>query len=347
MPKTFRVTVAAALALTSISSPAAGPAADSAKLTTISLRLDWKPNAQFAGMLVAVQRGMYEREGLAVSVISADAALETTAAVYGHLNTIGIAEADKLLVDHARGFHVQAFATLMQATPFCLFTLKSSGLKTVGSLKTRRIGIHEDVKNTVDVMLEFNGMRRRDVSLVVIPPSVRPLISGQVDALLGYAVDEGVELRLAGHPVNVIRMGENGYVSYAEVIFASNEMVKTQPEVLVKFLRATREGWLYAMAHPDETARMIVEKYHPGDSVEEQRVSLEEIFPLLSAESHDDRIGMMRPETWARSVAMFKRLRLTGETVSAGDLVNYSILERLYGVGAAANPAKADAGVDH
>ncbi len=323
-----------ALALGLPSAVASPPAAKTTRLTPIKLQLDWKPNAQFAGMLVAVQRGLYEREGLAVSVIPVNAEMSTTAAVSGHLNTIGIAEADKLLVDHARGFHGKAIATLMQTTPFSLFTLKSSGLTRVSSLRHKRIGIYAEGEKSVDVMLEFNGMSRQDVKLVIIPPSVKPLISGEVDAMQGYVVDEGVELQMAGHPVNVIRMGDNGYVSYAEVIFASDEMVRTQPELLVKFLRATQQGWLYAEAHPDETARMIVEKYHPGDSVEEQKTSLEQIFPLLRAETHDNRIGMMRPQTWASCVQMFNRYELAGRQVSAKNLVDYSILERLYGLGA-------------
>ena len=293
---------------------------------SVVLQLDWKPTAQFAGFLVAQAQGFYQQEGLNVSILPADATMATVPLVARQTNAIGVAEADVVLVDYAKGYPIKAFAAMLQTNPFCLFTLKTSGLTSLKSLRGKRIGLYGDGEKAIDVLLKFNGMTRRDVTLVKIPLSLQPLITGQVDAMQGYIVDEAVRLRIEGHPVNVIRMADNGYVSYAEVLFASNGMVDLHPDQLSAFLRASRRGWEFAIAHPDDTAQMIVRDYLPGGSVEEQRASLQQVIPLLGDQKT---IGNMQPEIWAAAVSMFNQNQVADHRFNATNLVDYSILKRL------------------
>ncbi len=311
--------------------PPARTWAKPASLTALEIQLDWHPCAQFAGILVAVQNGYYRQQGLEVSVTAADAAMEPFARISQSTDTIGISEADSLLVEAAKGTPIQAFATMMQTTPFSLLTLRTSGLTTFQSLKGKRIGLYGDGRRAINELLHYNGMTLADVTLVDIPFSLDPLIQGQVDAMQGYSIDEAVRLNLSHHPVNVIPMSASGYISYAEVLFAGKAMIQQHPDTLVRFVRATRQGWLWAKAHPRKTAQMIVEKYLPESSVEEQSESLAQAIPLLDAETHDSRIGAMQPETWRQSIAMFERFQGGGKNVTADDLVTYSILRRLDG----------------
>ena len=316
------ITVATSLALVM---PLSSPASTQV-LKPLVLQLDWKPTAQFAGMLMASRLGFYKQEGLDVSILPADATMATVSLVAHQANAIGVAEADVVLVDRAKGYRIKAFGAILQTTPFSLFTLKASGLTSFGSLRGKRIGLYGDGEKAIDVLLKFNGMSRKDVTLVNIPLSLQPLISGQVDAMQGYVVDEAVRLKMEGHPVNIIRMADNGYVSYAEVLFASTALVDKHPDELAGFLRASRRGWEYAIDHPDETARTIVSDFLPDGSVEEQRESLRQVIPLLG----DPKIvGGMQPDTWDKAVQMFNQYQFADRTVSASDLVDYSILDRL------------------
>lgn len=307
---------------------AAGPA--HAQDFPLTIQLDWKPTAQFAGILVAKDRGFYRQAGLDVTILPTDAEMATVAIVSAGKASIGVTEADVALVGRAHGAPIKAFATMMQATPFCLITLKQSGLATIKSLKGKRIGLHGDGEKSIDVPLRFNGMTRQDVTLIDVPYTLDDLIAGKVDAMQGYSVDEAVRLETHGYPVNIIPFSENGYASYAEVLFARSAFVDRHPEQLLAFLKATRAGWNYAIAHPDETARMIVRRYLPEGSVDEQRRSLAQVIPLLDSETGDRRFGWMRKQTWDQSTAMFNRYQLVDRPVDASELVDYSIIEKLY-----------------
>ena len=295
----------------------------------VTVQLDWLPSAQFAGILLAQSRGYYRAQHLNVTILPSDSDMEPFARIAAASNIIGVSEADSLLVERARYPQIRAFATMMQSTPFCLITLKQSGLTTIPSLRGKRIGLHGDGHRTIDELLHYNGMALSDVTLVDIPLSLDPLISGQVDAIQGYTNDEVVRLTLAHHPVNVIPMASNGYVSYAEVLFTSAAMLQQKPDVLLRFLRATRQGWQAAARNPRQTAQWLVRTYLPKSSVNEQLEALNQVIPLLNAETHDSRYGQMSPQTWEKSLAMFHKYQAADATFSAADLVDYSILNQL------------------
>ncbi len=299
-------------------------------LFPLKVQLDWTYDAQFSGILMAKTKGFYQEAGLDVTVNPVDASMNTSGIVEGCDNCIGFAEADILLVDRAAGHHVKAFATTFQTTPFALITLKQSGLTSVASLRGKRIGLHGDGQKAIDIILQYNGMTRRDVQIVDVPYKLDPLISGQVDALQGYVTDEVIQLELAHHPVNIIPFGENGYISYAEVMFASDSCLQKHPDQLSEFLQATNRGWEFTAKHPEAAARILVDTFHAEGGISAQLLELEKIQPLINYETKDNRFGLMDPKTWEKSLAMFRHNQFLAGPIRLSDVVDYSILQRVY-----------------
>lgn len=302
----------------------------------LTVQLDWKPTAQFAGILAAKQQGYYAAEGLNVTIVSdrgnaGDQPSVRIVAAHAKdtVPWVGITEADELLSGRAAGLPLQAFATIFQTTPFALLTLKTSGLTSIKSLRGKTIGLHDDGEKALDVLLKFNGMTRLDVHVIRIPYTLEPLINGQADAIQGYTIDEAVRLEMEKHPINIIPMAANGYVSYAEVLFTPTAVLHEHPQELTRFLRASAKGWRYAADHPDETAQMIVTRYMPESSFAEQEASLLAVLKLLYTES--PQFGMMQSDTWMKSIQMFETYRLVDKKLSEREAVSYAVLDDLYG----------------
>jgi len=299
-------------------------------LFPLTVQLDWTYDAQFSGILMAKTKGFYQEAGLNVTVSPVDAPMNTSGIVESRDNYVGFAEADILLVDRAKGHHIKAFATTFQTSPFALITLKKSGLTSIASLRGKKIGLHGDGQKAIDIILQHNGMTRHDVQIVDVPYSLDPLISGQVDAMQGYVTDEVIQMELAHHPVNIIPFGENGYISYAEVMFASDACLQKHPDRLAAFLRATNRGWDFTFQHPEAAAKILVDTFHADGGVPAQLLELEKIHPLLTYETKDNRFGLMQPETWEKSLAMFRNNQFLAGPVQLSDVVDYSILKRVY-----------------
>jgi ABC-type nitrate/sulfonate/bicarbonate transport system substrate-binding protein len=88
------------------------------------------------------------------------------------------------------------------------------------------------------------------------------------DALANRAVDftlevytwEGVRAELAGPAQRAFRYADYGVPDQHTTFIGSNSaFLAARPEVARSFTAATREGYAYAVEHPDEAARMLVE----------------------------------------------------------------------------------------
>jgi NitT/TauT family transport system substrate-binding protein len=292
--------------------------------TPLTVQLDWIPNVQFAGVLVAREKGWYHEAGLDVSVRPIDLQAMSTSVgpVLKGPNVIGIA--DGLVLLNARADHkpVKAFATMLQASPLCILALRQGPIHTFRDLAGRRIGLHSYDHVQLKLMLAFNHMSENDVRAIDIGDDLTSLIEGKIDAQVAYSIDEKVAIELKGYPTLVLPGYENGFVTYSQVYYATDDFVRAHPDVLVAFLAATNRGWKEAFAHPGDTARMVVGKYlKNGDPVYQEK-SLGELEHFATLESNQ--LGAMRLSTWERSCDVFRLPRSL-----VGELVDLSILKQL------------------
>ena len=293
--------------------------------TPMTVQLDWVPSVTFAGVLVAKQKGWYEQAGLDVAIaqINLDAMATSVGPVLKGTNMIGIA--DGLVLLNARKDHkpVKAFATMLQASPLCIMALQSGPIRSFHDLAGRRIGLHAYDHIQLGLMLAHNHMTERDVTAVDIGDDLTSLIEGKIDAQVAYSTDEPVAIELKGYPTVVLHGYENGFVTYAQVYYATEDFLSRQPGMIVAFMKATNRGWREAFAHPRETAKMVEETFmkRNGD-VDYQEKALGEVERFAKLESGD--LGSMRMSTWKRSCDVFKLPQSL-----ADELVDFGILKQL------------------
>jgi NitT/TauT family transport system substrate-binding protein len=301
------------------------PPAKAEALFPVTVQLDWIENAQFAGLLVAKERGWYAEQGLDVTIEPVDrTTLDTVGPVVKGRNVIGCADGMVLL--RARQAHqpIQVFAVTLQASPLGIITLRSSRLSQVKELAGKTIGLHAYDLPQLEIMLKANGVSLGQVKIKEIGDDITSLAAGQIDAQVVYLLDEKVALEEKGIQLNVFPGYANNYSTYSQVYFARSDFLRAHPEILAKFLLATKRGWEEAFAHPNETAAMLVSRYLPGKDLNYQVRSLMEIRRFATIES--PQLGQMRMKTWLKSCTLFHL-----DPALAGQLVNFSVLHAVYG----------------
>ncbi len=292
------------------------------ELTPVTMQLDWKPNVQFAGLIVALEKGYYREAGLDVRLRPVDAQMKVVEAVEAGTNWIGCSESGVLLGARAKGARVKAFGTMLQGSPFCLMSLKGKGIRTPRDLRGRTVGVHPDADLALDVVLASGGVPRSSMRTIDVAHSTEPLTGGQVDTLMGYLIDEVVSLETAGHGLDVIRGHEHGYVAYSQVYCASERTLGMRPELVRAFLGASNRGWAEAARDPEAAVRWVVGKYQPGADAEYQRRSLREILALAQLEGGPGSFGRMRLETWRRMVSVFEGAKVLARPVTVEEMVD-------------------------
>jgi NitT/TauT family transport system substrate-binding protein len=294
-------------------------------LFPLTVQLDWLANAQFAGMLVAQEKGWYAEQGLAVTIVPVNqTTLDTVDPVVKGSHVIGCADGMVLLRAKQAGQPIAAFATTLQASPLGIVTLRSSHLSRIKDLAGKTIGLHAYDVPQLEIMLQANGLSLGQVKIREIGDDTTSLAAGTIDAQVVYLIDEKLALEAKGLQLNVFPGYENNYGTYSQVYFARSDFLRAHPEMLARFLLATNRGWAEAFAHPQQTAAMLVARYVPGKDVPAQVRSLTELQRFATIES--PQLGQMRLATWQKSCRLFHL-----DPALADRLANFSVLKRVYG----------------
>ena len=215
----------------------------------------WAPSARFAGFYTAQQKGFYEQNG--INII-----LTTGTTDFSVLNllrngeTFRVTGVDQILRSRDNGYSWVILAVIFQKNPFVLVTInenitkpqdligKKIGLKTPSNLSNSDILFFSMFNNT--------NITKEQVEIVKVGFDTEPLIKGEVDAYEVFALDELIGLQEKGYKLYVINPADYGVEFYADAIFASEEQIKQNPDLIRRFVNATLEGWNYAYAHPEE-----------------------------------------------------------------------------------------------
>lgn len=154
----------------------------------ISLMLDWYVNPDHAAIIVAQQKGFFEKNNLDVEIIEpADPSLPPKLVAAGKVD-LAINYQPQLYQQVSEGLPLVRVGSLISSPLNSVVVLKNSKIKTLADLKGKKVGYSvsgfEDV--LLDTMLRSIGLSNQDVKLVNVNWSLSPsLLTGQVDAVIG------------------------------------------------------------------------------------------------------------------------------------------------------------------
>jgi ABC-type nitrate/sulfonate/bicarbonate transport system substrate-binding protein len=292
-------------------------------LTPMTMQLDWKPNVQFAGILVALDRGFYRDAGIDLTLRPVDLEMKVVDAIVSGTNWIGCSESGVLLGARAHGAPIKAVGTMIQGSPFCLMSLAQKQIVKPANLRGQTLGVHPDANLALDVILHSSRIPRSTMKCIDVEHSIQPLVNGQIDVLMGYIIDEAVALQTAGHSINIIPAYEHGYVAYSQVYFTSDALLKSDPALVGRFLEASYRGWTEAARDPEAVVRLVTTRFLPGVDPEYQRRSLTEILKLTQLESGNGSFGTMKKPTWKKMVRSFNDSGVLARRITVDEITDF------------------------
>ncbi len=185
--------------IASCSTTTIDPAQERTKLT---IGLTYIPNVQFSPFYVARDLGLFEDQGLDVTLRHHGAQEDAFGALLAGQEDVVFASGDEAVVASANGSTVATFGTGFQQFPGVLLATAESGIASVGDLRGRTIGLPGHFGSsyyTVLAALHLAGLEEDDVTLQDIGyTQVSALSTGAVDVVVGYRNNETVQFATAG-----------------------------------------------------------------------------------------------------------------------------------------------------
>src|ERR1700688_4324572 len=265
---------------------------------SVTLRLKWFHQAQFAGFYVAKEKDFYKSAGLNVDIQPGGPDFPAIQMVTGGNEQFGVTGADQILIARSKGVPVVAIAVIFRRNPFVLFSLAKSGIKAPTDYAVKNVGVKSGGNEELIYPAVGDKGRVDKAKLNEIPVKfdITPLLAGAVDVWPGYLINEVLAAKEKGFEVNVVSPPDYGIDLYADTLFTTEKMLNKKPEVVRKFVTATLKGWTSAIAAPEEAAQITV-KYGTKLTYDHERARATAALPLRHPAAQP--VGWMDAGNWS------------------------------------------------
>jgi len=294
---------AVGLASPSFAAPASAPEpVPTPTLAPLTFYPDWFPSAQFAGVYVAADRGFYRDAGLDFTLQPFALGRKIAEQMDADPNraAVGTMEGYIFLQARARGADLVAFNAVLRESPAGFMSRRDRGIASARDFAGKRIGVHKYADPLYRWFLRRAGVPESAATMVFVGDDLDLLAEGQVDAMQGYAVDEGVRWqRRVGAEARFLSFRALGFDSYSQVIYSTAAETRRHALLIGVFIEATRRGWRYALAHPDSAVDSVMARLKPGADRSLQRAMLEALRRYV-APAGEVPLGPMDVDKWMR-----------------------------------------------
>ena len=270
MIRKFLLTIVAAFALAAGATHASAQSGSmpAKPLKKITFLTNYVFHGRHSPFFVGLDKGFYKEAGFDIEILPTTGSGYVVAAVEGGKADFGMAESASVVQAIAKGAKVKGFMVFMDITTSGLASLKP--YPTPESLKGATIAasLTDSARVIVPIIFKQKGIPLDSVKWEAADPGVyfSLLLSGKVD-LFTASIDGDVPalMKVAqpqGKTVDFSSFADWGYDVYGYLLIAKADRIAQDPAEVKAFAAATAKAVEYSIAHPDETAEIMV-KHNP------------------------------------------------------------------------------------
>lgn len=258
-----RRTGLAALALTLLFG---GPALAQDK---VRFQTDWIPSGEHAMYYGAWSKGIYAKHGIDITITRGYGSGDTVTKVAAGAADFGVADIAAVMTARARtNVPVKTIAVLYNESPHSLFVLKSSGITNFKGLEGKKIGITPGNSHRF-YFPEVAKKAGTDPNKLIWTnmdgaAMAAQLIAKNIDAAPFYSIHYYYINKAAvkaGQEILPLPFVEVGFKIYAASLITTDKMIQDKPDLVKRFLAATKEAFEWAAANPEEACKLHVVRF--------------------------------------------------------------------------------------
>ncbi len=254
-------------------------------LKKVSFIPHWVPQAQFAGYYIGLEKGIYRKHGIDLTIITGGPDSPPP-----ELLTEGRADFASLWLStgiqmRAEGKRILNIAQIMQRSALMLVAKKANGIEKPSDINEKKVGLWGPIFQIQPI----GFFKKYDLAVHIVPQSfsVNLFLRDGVDVASAMWYNEYHTIINSGidpDELTTFFFHEHGLNFPEDGIYVLEDTYEKDPDLCAAFVRASIEGWLYAFDHPDEalavTMRNLQNEHIPTTLVH-QRWMLERMKDLI------------------------------------------------------------------
>jgi NitT/TauT family transport system substrate-binding protein len=239
---------------------APGKSDASSEPVAVEIALNWYPEAEHGGFYAALLNGEYEKEGLKVTIRPGGPQAPALQQVATGQVQFCVDNADKLLLARAQQADVVAVMVPIHDSPRCILVHESSGIQTFEDL-AKRDGLKLAI-NTGQPFAQYlqSKLDLSKAQIVPYPGNVVQFVLDENYAQQAYSFSEPFAAGEKGIKSRSLMVSDLGFNTYTSCLVTSQQLLKSDPELVRKVVRASLRGWQQYLQDPGATNAHIHEQ---------------------------------------------------------------------------------------
>ena len=237
---------------------------DSDGLTKVTFMLSWAPDTNHIGMYVAKNKGYFKSVGLDVDIVAvAQAGAEQ--AVNNGVADFALSNLTNVSMYAVKGAKIKQVMQVQQKPSAIWCSLASNteitSPKDFDGKTFATFGSNES-DAVIRRMIQTDGGKGTFDKVTVGTSTFQTLSSKKADFGGFYATWEGVQADMYGPKLNCFTEPDYGVPGNADTIgvITSDKTISSNPDLVKKFVEATKKGYEYAYSNPDDAAEILVKE---------------------------------------------------------------------------------------
>lgn len=290
----------------------------------VKFRMDWKMSATHSPFLIADGKGFYKAEGVSVRVIGGSGSTVSLKQLGGGAIEFALVDAPVLVQGRVKGVPAKAIAVYYQRTPHTiLWNAKKHTVRKPKDLIGLKVGVKKQSSTFQGfrVFAQAQGIdMKKQITLVPIGFGVAPLLAGQVDAMVGFTMNEPLTAADKGIQVGEMLFADYGVKMYGLTISTREDLMKSDPATIRAFLKGSLKGLEYGAAHPDEVVAAIRKVVPQAKPNRERRLWDKITKTVLYPKGPKKSVGLQTEGGWTETQNTLFGLKLIEEKVPVGTI---------------------------
>lgn len=285
----------------------------------VTVQLDWIVRGDHAMFFVGKEKGYFADNGIDVTSIHRGTGTGNALRLVAAGNAdFGFGDLPTLIVTRTHGVKNEALIAVNQESPMAIIAVaQRHKLSKPQDLKGLRVGADPGSASAylfLKAFLHVNGMSLSDIELrTVSAPYSNYLLLNRVDAIPGYIDAEvpTLEAETGGPGSLSILLGTSyGIHSYGSGVFASEAHIRSNPDLVQRFVKGYLRAFEYVIANPKEAVEIIVAanpEYKGKESVLSAQLEADIRHTFFSPDTKAQGIGIITKQGWSGTTETLKR----------------------------------------
>ncbi len=277
-------------------------AAEAESLKKATFMPMWSTQSQFAGYYVALDKGIYKKYGLDLTIIPGGPDRPPADLLRNKKVDFTLLWLSTAIQRRDKGLKLVNIGQIVQKSAIMLVAKKSSGIKTYSDLNNKKISLWGGDLSIQPHMF----FRKYNLKVKVIPQSstVNLFLRGGTDVASAMWYNEYHTILNSGldpEDITTFFFHEHGLNFPEDGIYTLEDTFRKDKEMSCAFVKASIEGWVYAFAHPDEAIDIVL-KHMVRENIPANRMHqkwmLQRMKDLITEQGSTEKAGVLKKQDY-------------------------------------------------